>query len=280
MSRPYAPAALILLVPGGWAAAQEAKESGWLPILAGHAAEYEIRPRGGPEGSAIRMLPQPLLRWTQPVRGGDDGAVFLWVADGRPVLVGTVFTYRSPNSPRVMQHELHALTRTGIDVSWRGSPMLSTARPGLEFRPVPEGPAPAESAPARMRQMQAIARDFSAASVHPVHGRNELRLMPRALHRYEPAGGDPIDGALFCFAHGTDPELFLVLEARRDGGSARWEYALARFSDLELHARYKDRAVFEAPAGLAGADRVHTYSVMERADADTPEEYRAATEMP
>ena len=47
------------------------KASGWLPILRKQADEYEIIPRGG-DGRPLRPLPEPLLRWTQPVRGGDD----------------------------------------------------------------------------------------------------------------------------------------------------------------------------------------------------------------
>ena len=123
--------------------------------------------------------------------------------------------------------------------------------------------------------MQAIARDFSASSVHEKSGRNELRLMPRPLYRYEPTDPDLIDGALFCFAHGTDPELFLLVEARRVGGTPDIRYAFARFSDLELHAPYKGREVWSVPRGKMNArDQVHTYYVVEELDAETPDDYR------
>ena len=69
--------------------------------------------------------------------------------------------------------------------------------------------------------------------------------MPKPLYRYEPATGDLVDGALFCLAHGTDPEIFLVIEAHKKGDSAEWRYALAQFSDLEVHARYKGKDVWE-----------------------------------
>lgn len=277
------------LVLAGPASAQETKgaakdkESGWLPILKEHAAAYEITPQGETTtGGPVRPLPEPLLRWTQPVRGGDDGAVFLWVADGRPMLIGTVFTYRSPNSLRALQHEVHSLAPTGLDVVRKGRKLWHPSRPGLTFRAVPDAPAPVDSAPARLRQMQAIARDVSAESLHETAGKNELRLMPRPLHRYgSAAAGMPTDGALFCFAHGTDPELFLILEARRAGEAMRWEYALARFSDLELHARYKGRTIYDAPRGIMNdPDNVHSYFVVEQVDADTPEEYRKALGTP
>ncbi len=271
-------AVLLLTLAGGRpAAAQDEKAaegpSSWLPILKQQAAEYEIVPRGGSK-KVLKPLPEPILRWTQPVRGGDDGAVFLWVLDGRPEVVGTIFTWRG-GGPRVMQHEVHSLAPTGLDATWRGKPMWHPDRPGLAFKPVPEAPAPATSAPARLRQMQAVAREFSASSVHEKTGRNELRLMPRALYRYKPTDPGLIDGTLFCFAHGTDPELFLLVEARRDGNMAEYRHAFARFSDLELHARHKGHDVWDAPRGsMNDRSLIHAYYVVEELDAETPEDYR------
>ena len=36
---------------------------------------------------------------------------------------------------------------------------------------------------------------------------------------------DVVDGAVFAFAQGTDPELLVLLEARRSGESLAWHYA-------------------------------------------------------
>ncbi len=183
--------------------------------------------------------------------------------------------------PRAIQHEVHSLATTLLDATWRRRKLWRADAPGLTFLPVPEAPEPADSASARLRQMQAIARDFSAASVHEKSGRNELRLMPRPLHRYGPAAPETVDGALFCLAHGTDPELFLLIEARRQGAAAGWQYALARFSDLALKARYKGRDVWEVPPGRWDRhDGVHAYYLVEQVDADTPDEYRKATQVP
>jgi hypothetical protein len=121
--RPLAIALLSLAEPGRPPSAQEPgksddaeKGSGWLPILKRQAAEYEIIPRGG-DGRPLGPPAEPILRWTQPVRGGDDGAVFLWTLDGRPEVVGTIFTWRA-SKHRVMQHEVHSLAPTGLDAAW------------------------------------------------------------------------------------------------------------------------------------------------------------------
>ncbi|MEJ7637511.1 MAG: hypothetical protein WKF75_05830 [Singulisphaera sp.] len=189
-----------------------------------------------------------------------------------PEAVVSIFTYRVAGQERAPARELAA--PEGLDASWRGH----GDGPGLAFKTVPDAPSPAASAPARMRQMTEIARGFSATSVHEKAGENALRLMPKALYRYEAADKDVIDGALFCLAHGTDPEVFILLEARRGGDSPEWRYALARFSDLALKARYKDREVWSVPPGdWDRHDGIHAYYIAELVDADTPDEYHEAT---
>ena len=273
-----------ILALAGIAAGQQAEKkkeegpSSWLPILRQQAADYEITPKGESKARP-KLLPDPILRWTQPVRGGDDGAVFLWALDGRPAVVGTIFTYRIPGSPRAMQHEVHSLMPTALEATWRGRALWRSDVPGLTYVAVPDAPIPADAAPARLRQMQAIARDFAVESVHEKDGRNELRLMPKALYRYGSATEEAVDSAMFCFAHGTDPEAFLLVEARRKGDTTAYQYSLARFSDLALKAHFKGREVWKVPPGQWDRkEGPHVYYLVERVEADTPEEYRKATQ--
>jgi hypothetical protein len=52
----------------------------------------------------------------------------------------------------------------------------------------------------------------------------------------------------FAFVRGTDPELFLVVEARGAGAAtARWQFAAARMTNMaELRLRHRDKQVWEA----------------------------------
>ena len=45
---------------------------------------------------------------------------------------------------------------------------------------------------------------------------------------------------------GTDPEVLLLIEARKQAGKLRWEFTCGRFSDLELHVQRKDEEVFSS----------------------------------
>ena len=67
--------------------------------------------------------------------------------------------------------------------------------------------------------MRSIAGGFAGrlldARVERAGEEQALRLLPKPLYRYERPDGptSSSDGALFAFVLGTDPEVFLLLEA-------------------------------------------------------------------
>src|SRR5258708_7627596 len=134
------------------------KNSGWQPIFKQMAEDYQITPADKPE-QLFDLHPQPVFRWSQPVRGGDDGAVFLWLDDGRPAAVGTIFAWPQSDGLRVVQHEFHSFSTGPIGAVWRGRTVWSPAT-GVEPLPVPEAPPPAATASQRLRQIKAIAAGF------------------------------------------------------------------------------------------------------------------------
>ena len=59
--------------------------------------------------------------------------------------------------------------------------------------------------------------------------------------------GNGPGGALFTFVEGTDPEVFLLLEARvRDKGPT-WHYALARMNSCEFRVAQGGREIWSVP---------------------------------
>jgi hypothetical protein len=271
--------ALIVAASPAWSphafsqdAAPKAKdEKGkWVPLFQRHANEYEMRV-GKDAHAESRRLPEPLLRWWQPVRGGDDGALFLWVHEGRPVAVVTFFTFKWADGRRAIVHERHSLTSEPVEATWRGDSVWRTSAPGLSFKAVPDAPPPAESAPARLRQMQAMVRDFSANTVDDKGSTWPLRPLVKPLYRYVGKS----DGAVFALVQGTDPEAFVVMEARGDGKDRHWEYAVARFTDLEIRVRLKDHEVFGEAHSLGATNAVyHTTTVITKAS-DKPADFES-----
>jgi hypothetical protein len=113
--------------------------------------------------------------------------------------------------------------------------------------PIPHPPAPAETVVNRLVQMRAIAKRFTASDEFEGRPKSDaLRLLTKPLVRFGDDQTDTLDGALFTLAHGTDPELLIVVEALRTDGQYRWHYSLAPMTGYALKATLDDRPVWEA----------------------------------
>ena len=225
----------------------DAEETGWQSLFRAMAADYEIGTvEKAPRKFTLRAA--PVLRWSQPVRGGDDGAVYVWLDQGRPAVIGSIFAWPLPDGVRVVAHEMHALTLAPMCAVYQGKQVWSVEEPALGMKRIPEAPAPAASAPQRLAQIRTLGREFAATSIDRDNREWELRLLGHPLYRYEVREHpELLDGAILAFVQGTDPEILLILEARREGDQPYWQYALARFSDLKLIVKRHDLEVWRVP---------------------------------
>jgi hypothetical protein len=206
------------------------------------AAQYLIRLEGRPRDK-LNLRAEPLLHWGNPARTGEDGALFVWMLDGRPEVVGSVFTYRLGETI-YRKHELQSLATGGLTAEYRGTRGWNPTAGGVKFRPVAGAPEPADTARGRLTQMKALAREFSARMLETEGQKSELRLIPQPLIRYEPRNQTVIDGAVFSFSLGTDPEVLLLLEARGEKASPTWQYAFARMHYVDLKGYHRGEEVW------------------------------------
>jgi hypothetical protein len=220
-----------------------------LPIYRKEISEYSLAVASAPN-KELELKKEPVFEWSNPVRSGlQQGVVFLWLQDGRPAALASIFSQPDEKLPgRRIIHELHALDREKLLVT--RSDAFNEWRPqaGLERKELPDAGTPAATAGARLVQMRRLAREFTGYSVNKEGQRWELRLLPAPLYRYPAAKTSVVDGALFALVStaGTDPEALLVLEAREVRGKTRWEYACCRFSDRDLHVLRKDKEVWSS----------------------------------
>ena len=133
-------------------------------------------------------------------------------------------------------------------------------QPGVTFHSVPDAPVPANTAKARIRQMKAFTRRFSAVPVGWNPSANQpLRLLPRELYRYESQDPNLLDGAIFAFVEGTDPEALLLLEAVRVELAFVWQYALARRTSGAVEVQYQGKTVWKTVVYHPATDPERTY---------------------
>jgi hypothetical protein len=89
----------------------------------------------------------------------------------------------------------------------------------------------------------------------------ELRLLPQPLYRYPDQTRGVIDGAVFAFVMATDPELFIVIEQRRDetSGKPGWRLAPARFTGESLRLARGQQTLWDSPQWEYRRDRIYDF---------------------
>jgi len=215
---------------------------------------------GGTRTSAA-MAHDALYRWNDPTREFSDGALWFWRSSGRPIGVVAIELY--PNNEAfgtTWALEFTSLSTGPIEVE--GGELFDTryadlhppradgrlrwapAKAGLEFREVPDAQAPANTEAERLRQMRDLVTRFSARE-HYKSRDYTLRLIPRPIDRYADSASGLVDGAIFIYANGTNPEVLLLIEARRRGaGMPSWSYAAAPLARALVTLRLDQRDVW------------------------------------
>jgi hypothetical protein len=241
----------------------KAQQKKWNEHYAATAAQYEIT-RGENGQDKLELKPDAVLHWSNPVRGGDtNGAVFVWTHQGRAEVVGTIFSHLVADDPnlKVMAHSFQSLSEEPLAGSRPGKAgRWSLAGAGVIPKPIKDASPPAKSRPGRLSQMRDLAREFTATTV--LDGvEQDLRLLTQPLHRQEKPTDEVLDGALFTFVTGTDPELMLVIEARPAGGAGEpvWHYAAGRFTDLPLTLLRKEVELWTHTQGARVEGRPDPY---------------------
>jgi hypothetical protein len=207
------------------------------------AGRYEFALEGA-DKLAPKLVEEPVLRWSNPSAGEVHGNVFLWTAGGRPAVVGSIFKWFSPHTH--MSHEFHSLAEQPLSGKFDGNEVWSVSEPGVRFAALAGAPTPAAGKPQRLLQMRDLAMGCAVTKRERDDTVSELRLLPQPIFRYEAPQAGVIDGAIFVFVQGTDPDLFLLLEARQSGGKAAWQFAACRMNSVGLSLRYKDKEIGRA----------------------------------
>jgi hypothetical protein len=244
-----------------------------LELYTAEAAGYAIY-RDASRRGKLELRREPVYIWSNQVRDGSYGAVYVWTDRGRAEAIGTIFSLptnglSAPDADRDLCHEFHSLALSVLDVSRAPHANRWTPRaPGVSLSPIAGAAPPARSAPQRLAQMRTLTRGFSATTRDMNQRQWDLRLLPRPLYRYESTDPDVLDGAVFAFvtSAGTDPEVVLVIEARKPAGVSEpaWQFAVARFTDLTLWVRHEGTVVFTAetiPLGGIDHDGKYRYHV-------------------
>jgi hypothetical protein len=253
-------AVLILLAIAGLARGQDASPSETdqeradrLKHMKQQAAAYTLTLAG--RDTQLALHDEPVLRFSNPVSGVPDGIVAMWKEGQRPAVLAQVFQTKDG----LWVHECQSLAAAGLAMTKGDKVFWEPKEPAEAFRLLDDAPAPAVTPGRRLVQMKALAAEFTAADDFKIRAgdqettRHELRLLTTPIYRYEDAAAGIQDAAVFAFVHGTDPEVFLLLESRTGKGdtpAAQWHYTLAPMTCWAVTVERKDKEVWSLPERL------------------------------
>jgi hypothetical protein len=228
---------------------------------------------GDEKPQALKLVDEPIMRWSSD----DDwsGDVFVWTADGLPSVVGCILSGPSGETSRIVFHEFHLLADKPLAPITLLTKRKWQPKEGLARLPISDPPKPAATAAARLAQMRQLSRKFTAHM--EADGTWELRLLPQPLFRYGDEKGQVVDGALFTYVwtKGTDPEVVLLLECRKEGRELVWTYAPVRFSNRQVWLKQDGKEVWRVAGHQEpgdATDLIYTTAYARTAAKDLPKE--------
>jgi hypothetical protein len=197
---------------------------------------------------------EPILRFTNSVSGVVDAGLFVW-RDEQQCPVAAAQFFICPGTEDLWLHEFQSLTVEPLKFDYRGIDAWAPQAAGIQFDSLENVEAPANTTEGRLVQMRQIARRFTVEDDFARAGDDHLRLLSTPITRYK--SDKLLDGAIFAFAHGTDPELFLILEAQQEdskkdtkspiNSTYRWRVALAPMTSYAIKAKLDGKDYWSVP---------------------------------
>ena len=200
------------------------------------------------DSKPVQLHKKPLLRWSNPVSGEIYGDVFIWTLDGRPELIGSIYKWFKPYTH--MGTELQSLSESSLEMR-RDGQLIWKPKPGVEMKRLHDAPAPNANPKTVMRQMRLIAQKFHAEADDRSDSTKtwRLRALRQPIYQYENPNSGITSGAMFAFCQDdtNNPEVLLLIEARKNDEGSNWYYGLGRQNSLRFRAFYDKELNWDVP---------------------------------
>ncbi|MCI0359316.1 MAG: hypothetical protein L0211_12630 [Planctomycetaceae bacterium] len=181
------------------------------------------------DNARLALRKSPIFKYSDPARGYSAAGIWRLGQAGRPqAIVSLEYWLRAETDEPRLMYELVSLTDAPFTVS-SARAKLPAHGPAPKFAALMPAEKPAAGERQRLVQLRALARRFTVSEKH-MGDFAALRLLPQPIDRYDDASAGIVDGGLFVFVYGTNPEAALWLEADKEG----WRYALSRMTWAEV----------------------------------------------
>jgi hypothetical protein len=200
-----------------------------------------------PERLAVSK--EPLLRFLDNERTVFDGTLWAYGTPGRPAAFISIYSYIGAAGELAWNSDIvsvspRPLRAESVDKvpgqNWTPSASATT-------QPFPGARAPEADGEARLAQAIELAHRLKAREAWPPGAPPiDLALTPKPLLRY--SDQEVADGFVFAYMHETNPEIIVLLEARKKDDKLVWHYEFGRQGAAALWIDLDGREVFSGPS--------------------------------
>jgi hypothetical protein len=224
----------------------EARSKQRLEVMHSAINDFKISSEDIRTQAPLKFAKAPLLRYNDQTRELLDATVWRVGESGRPTAIVTLEIYAKSAEPVALVYEFVSLSPARLSMESPRGPRWAPSGTDLKMAALANAPRTADSKTTRLAQMRQMARRFEVREQYR-GDKVECRLLSTPIDRY---GGekDTLDGAIFIFANGTNPEVGLVLECRDN----EWSYGMFRLGGAALSADLDGKPCYEAPAMRGG----------------------------
>ena len=223
----------------------DAERAAHLARMKALASSVDVFAEPGKADSKAKLVSEAVLRYSDNTRQNNEASLWIWGTAGRPSAIMAIELYPNQRLGPRWLFEIASLSTERISAE-RGADLKWTAKePGLKLQPIADAQPAVPQPIRRLAQMKSIRARFTAHEHTKSEGRIELRPLTSPLHRYEDPVNGIVDGAVFSFANGTNPEVLLALEAQESAGKGRWVYAFVQMTGAAVKAQLDGKDVWE-----------------------------------
>lgn len=190
----------------------------------------------------VDFVETPLLRYSDEARGVTDATVWRLGKSGRPLGIMVLEYYKTSGVP--WNYELTVTSDTIPEAiespGWTWKPEGNT----LPWKKLDAKP-PAATKTLIARQVKQLVRDFRVKEEFN-NNKFELRLLPKSIASYTDEKAGVVAGEVFSYVHGTNAELLILVEARKQkDGSLNWMANYARLGAARFEVDFKEDRVWD-----------------------------------
>ena len=214
----------------------------WVDFYTKVASSHDFRTQDRPDES-LKLEVKPVQQYAHPSGlRGTHGAFYVWTREGRPEVVGSIWSYEADADHRTIVHEFDSLALSPLMQTRIAKGVWSQKRV-IEPQLIPNAPPPGETVRSRATQIKDLAQRFEGYSMTN-ETEIKLRMLPRPLYQFQAQTAKSNDCALFCFFADWDPEIVLLIESRETKLGPRWHYSAARFNICPMWLDYEEKRVW------------------------------------